>query len=171
MAVPATFHYQGTRTQSPASRICGRVLGTVVGLVIGSFLLVLIGMIASMDVFMPSNGIYRNVSHTNMGVLETVISLAVKNIADRYLNSGNHDESVRTTDHNHSSSLLIRNRSLAFHEELRGQMGAQPPDVDNSSSEVTTPTAEIPVVRLTANQGFGSRNPSLKAARKFWRKR
>ncbi|KAL1436033.1 hypothetical protein MTO96_010789 [Rhipicephalus appendiculatus] len=126
MAEPATFHYQGTRTQSSRSRICGRVLGTAVGLVLGSFLLVLIGMIASMDVFMPSNGMYRNVSHTNMGVLETMITLAVKNIADRYWNSGNHDEAARrTTDRSRSSMLLIRNRSLAFHEELRGQMGEQ----------------------------------------------
>ncbi|KAH6927290.1 hypothetical protein HPB50_001251 [Hyalomma asiaticum] len=172
MAVPATLHNQGARTQSRGSRLCKRFLGTIVGLVIGSFFLVIIGMIASMDAFMPSNGIYRNVSHTNMGVLETLISLAVKNIADRYLDSGKPGKAptAPAADHKDSSLPLIRNRSLAFHEELPGEMGAATPDVGNDT-DLTTRTAEVPGVRLAAGQGAGKRNPSLKVARKFWRKR
>ncbi|XP_075552876.1 uncharacterized protein LOC142585769 [Dermacentor variabilis] len=179
MAEPVTSRYLATRTQPRNSRLWRRVLGTVVGLVIGSCLLVLIGMIASMDVFMPSNGVYRNVSHTNMGVLETVITVAVKNIADRYWRSDKRvgAPATHTTDSKDSSLLLIQNRSLAFHEELRGQlsMGARPPDVGNGtaygSTELAVRATEVPGVRLAASRGFGRREPSLTMARNFRRKR
>ncbi|XP_075751179.1 uncharacterized protein LOC142817704 [Rhipicephalus microplus] len=170
MAVPATSYDHGPRIQSSRSGICGKVLGTAVGLVLGSLLLVLMGMIASMDAFMPSNGIYRNVSHTNMGVLGTMMTLVVKNVADRYWNSAERVEDARTTDHNEFSLLLIRNRSLAFHEELRGQVGEQlSPGLGNGSIDV--PTVEVPGVGLAVSQGFGSRNVSIKAVRKLRRKR
>lgn len=137
------------------------------------------GMIASMDVFMPSNGVYRNVSHTNMGVLETVILVAVKNIADRYWSSDKRGGALatHTTDSKDSSALLPQNRSLAFHEELRGQlsMGAHPADVGNGtaygSTELSVRAADVPGVRLAASEGFGRRDPSLTVARNFRRKR
>ncbi|XP_077487300.1 uncharacterized protein LOC144098487 isoform X2 [Amblyomma americanum] len=89
------------------------------------------GLIASLDAFMPSNGIYRNVSHTNMGILKAMLETAVNNIAARYGvasnqsgadgSSASEERQGFSPDVNDTSPLLVRNRSLAFHAEIRHQ--------------------------------------------------
>ncbi|XP_075751178.1 uncharacterized protein LOC142817703 [Rhipicephalus microplus] len=107
MAEPENLPTPVVRTRYPRRRLWQDILGASAGICIGAASLVLIGVIVSADVLMPSHPINRNANQTKATVLEAAISGLFSKIAARFGPADKQGTVSRRQVRNGGASLLL----------------------------------------------------------------
>ncbi|XP_077539833.1 uncharacterized protein LOC144152436 [Haemaphysalis longicornis] len=75
-------------SRAPGSQLCRKVLGVAMGEFTGPSGWVLLGIVASMEVFIPGSGIDPNVNRTKMEMLQTAMLATMSRISFRHAHFG-----------------------------------------------------------------------------------